>query len=92
MDAVLLDTDVFSYLLKRGDQRADPYRRHVRGKAVAISFVTVGELYFGAQKKGWGAAKVTELDALALRRDRTVRLGGLPGVCCDLYAQDRIWR
>lgn len=57
MDAVLLDTDVFSYLLKRNDPRADPYRRHVRGKTVAVSFVTVGELYSGAEKKGWGNAK-----------------------------------
>ena len=62
MDAVLLDTDVFSYLLKRGESRANPYRPHVRGKTVAISFVTVGELYLGAEKRGWGAAKRAELE------------------------------
>ena len=61
VDAVLLDTDVFSYLLKRGDARGDPYRRHVRDKRVAISFVTVGELFFGAEKKGWGEEKRTAL-------------------------------
>jgi hypothetical protein len=32
MDAVLLDTDVFSYLLKRGDPRAESYGPHVRNK------------------------------------------------------------
>ena len=62
MDAVLLDTDVFSYLLKRNDPRGDPYRPHILDKTVAISFITVGELYFGATKKGWGAAKLSELE------------------------------
>jgi len=53
MQAVLLDTDVFSYLMKTNDPRGDAYRPHVEGKTVAISFITVGELYFGAEKKKW---------------------------------------
>ena len=53
MDAVLLDTDVFSYLTKAGDPRGDVYRPHIKGKTVAVSFVTVGELYFGAEKRKW---------------------------------------
>jgi predicted nucleic acid-binding protein len=53
MDAVLLDTDVFSYLMKPKDTRAEVYRPHVTGKTVAISFITVGELYYGAEKKRW---------------------------------------
>jgi len=61
MDAVLLDTDVFSYLLK-DDARADPYRQHVRNRTVAVSFVTVGELLAGAEKKGWGRAKREQLE------------------------------
>ena len=36
MAAVLLDTDVFSYLLK-DDARADPYRPHVRGERLVRS-------------------------------------------------------
>ena len=44
-DAVLLDTDVFSYLNKPGDTRAALYRPHITGKTIALSFVTVGELY-----------------------------------------------
>lgn len=63
MDAVLLDTDVFSYLLKRVDARGDPYRQHVRDKTVAVSFITVGELLSGAEKRGWGHAKVQQLEA-----------------------------
>ncbi len=62
MDAVLLDTDVFSYLLKRGDARGEPYKPHVRNKTIAISFVTVGELLYGAEKKGWGEPKRAELE------------------------------
>jgi tRNA(fMet)-specific endonuclease VapC len=54
MDAVLLDTDVFSYLTRTHDTRGDAYRPHVAGKTVAISFITVGEIYFGAEKKKWG--------------------------------------
>jgi predicted nucleic acid-binding protein len=55
MDAVLLDTDVFSYLTRNGDARGDAYRPHIRGKTVAISFITVGEVYFGAEKRKWGS-------------------------------------
>jgi predicted nucleic acid-binding protein len=53
MDAVLLDTDVFSYLMKPKDTRGDVYRPHVKGKTVAVSFITVGELFYGAEKKKW---------------------------------------
>jgi tRNA(fMet)-specific endonuclease VapC len=55
MDAVLLDTDVFSFLAKTRDTRGDAYRPYVEGKTVAISFITVGEIYFGAGKKGWSS-------------------------------------
>ena len=61
-EAVLLDTDVFSYLMKRGDQRGEIYKPHVRGKLVAVSFVTVGELLFGAYKKNWGTSKIEDLN------------------------------
>ena len=61
MDAVLLDTDVFSYLMRPNDTRGDVYRSHVRGKAVAVSFVTVGELFYGAEKRKWSARNVSNL-------------------------------
>jgi tRNA(fMet)-specific endonuclease VapC len=62
MDAVLLDTDVFSYLLRAGDRRGDPYRTHVRGKTIAVSFITVGELYYGAKKRSWNAKTIASLE------------------------------
>jgi predicted nucleic acid-binding protein len=83
MNAVLLDTDVFSYLLKAGDPRADPYRRHVRGKTVAISFVTVGELYSGAEKRNWSAAKRSELNT----RLRSVVIVPFDLEVCRAYAR-----
>jgi tRNA(fMet)-specific endonuclease VapC len=62
MDAVLLDTDVFSYLLRAGDPRGEPYRKHVQGKTIAVSFITVGELHYGAAKKGWSAKTIATLE------------------------------
>lgn len=62
MDAVLLDTDVFSYLSKEGDTRAELYRPHVKGKTIALSFVTVGELYVWTVRKKWGAKRIAALE------------------------------
>lgn len=62
MDAVLLDTDVFSYLIRPGDRRGDAYRRHVLNKTIAISFITVGELYFGSIKKGFTGKTLANLE------------------------------
>lgn len=83
MDAVLLDTDVFSYLLKSNDRRGDAYRPHVRGKTVAISFVTVGELYYGAEKRGWGEAKRSALET----RLRSVVIVPFDLQVCQAYAK-----
>jgi tRNA(fMet)-specific endonuclease VapC len=55
-----VDTDVFSYSLK-GDTRAEVYKKHLQGKLVALSFVTVGELQFWAIKRKWGARRLAEL-------------------------------
>jgi predicted nucleic acid-binding protein len=62
MDAVLLDTDVFSYLIKQGDSRGDFYRPHVKGKTIALSFITVGELYYWTEKRKWSPRKIADLE------------------------------
>jgi tRNA(fMet)-specific endonuclease VapC len=59
-EAVLVDTDVFSYLMN-GSRYATLYKPHVEGKLIAVSFITVGELYFGAKRKNWGDAKIADL-------------------------------
>lgn len=61
VNAVVLDTDVFSYLLKAGDKKGDLYKPHVQGKTIAVTFVTVGELFYGADKKKWGKKKLALL-------------------------------
>ncbi len=62
---IILDTNIVSYLMK-GGKEAQAYLPHVQGKLLAISFVTVGEMYFGAEKKNWGETKCSQLEA-ALR-------------------------
>lgn len=52
---ILVDTDVFSYLY-RGDTRAEFFRPYLRNKTLAVSFMTVAELYFGAYKRNWESA------------------------------------
>ena len=58
---VLLDTNVVSYLMK-GGRFADAYARHVQGRLLAITFITVGEFYFGAEKANWDKTKRRQLD------------------------------
>jgi len=62
MDAVLLDTDVFSFLIKERDTRADLYRPHIARKTIALSFISVGELYVWTVKKRWGQRRIAELE------------------------------
>lgn len=63
--ALLVDTDVFSYLWQ-GRLEAEAFRPVVEGTTLALSFTTVGELWYGAAKCGWGERRRGELQA-ALR-------------------------
>ena len=85
MDAVVLDTDVFSYINKPTDPRGEIYRKRVQGKLLAVSFVTVGELLFGAYKANWGTAK---LEALK-ERLRSVVIVPYDLAICQTYADLR---
>jgi predicted nucleic acid-binding protein len=58
---LLVDTNIVSYVMK-GHALAKPYLPHLQGKLLAISFITVGELYFGAENANWGEAKRLQLD------------------------------
>lgn len=66
IETLLLDTDVTSFLLKR-DSRADKYRPIVEGKRLALSFMSVAQLYKWAIKRNWGAKRGKQLEA-ALQR------------------------
>jgi tRNA(fMet)-specific endonuclease VapC len=47
----------------RGDSLAEKYIPHVQGRLLSISFITVGELYFGAEKANWGDPRRKKLEA-----------------------------
>jgi tRNA(fMet)-specific endonuclease VapC len=53
---VVLDTNIVSYLMK-GHDFAKLYRAHLEGCLLALSFMTVAELYEGAFRASWGPKK-----------------------------------
>jgi tRNA(fMet)-specific endonuclease VapC len=62
MDAVLLDTDVFSFLSKHRDSRGELYRPYVKGKTIALSFISVGELYVWTIRRKWSPSRIAALE------------------------------
>ena len=58
---IIADTNVVSYLMK-GTDIGQRYRRHLAGKVVGIVFVTVAEMYYGAEKNGWGEKRRQQLE------------------------------
>lgn len=58
---VILDTNVVSYLMK-GGALGKAYLPHVQEKLLAIAFITVGEMYYGAEKANWGEKSRNELE------------------------------
>jgi tRNA(fMet)-specific endonuclease VapC len=61
MDVVLLDTNIVSFVLK-GDSRAMLYAPHLQGHRLAISFMTVAELFQWAAIRNWGAHRMDQLE------------------------------
>lgn len=58
---LLIDTNIVSYMM-RGKAEAQAYAKHLQGNLLAISFVTVGELFYGAEKANWGDQKRLKLE------------------------------
>ena len=58
---IVIDTNIVSYIM-RGGPLAVVYSQHLQGKLVSISFITVGELYFGAEKAKWGEKRRNQLE------------------------------
>lgn len=61
MNAAIVDTDVVSMLFK-GDTRALAYRRHITGRLLGISFMTLAELERWPLDRGWGPRRKLELE------------------------------
>jgi tRNA(fMet)-specific endonuclease VapC len=64
-ETVLLDTDVASFLFKKS-RFAKPFRPLLRGKRLAIAFVSVAELFKWTLKRRWKSENVVKLET-ALR-------------------------
>jgi len=60
MNAAIVDTDVVSMLFK-GDSRALEYRRHISGRLLGISFMTLAELERWSLERGWGVQRRLDL-------------------------------
>ncbi|WP_322823182.1 PIN domain-containing protein [Chloroflexus sp.] len=63
-DYLLLDTNIVSYIMK-GNSEAERYKEHLSGKRLAISFITVGELWAGAANASWGQKSETSFVKLS---------------------------
>jgi tRNA(fMet)-specific endonuclease VapC len=59
----LMDTDIASFMLK-GHSLAARYRHHLQGHQLAVSFMTVAELYEWGFHARWGKARFARLETL----------------------------
>lgn len=57
---VLLDTGVCSYILNY-HTKGEPFKASMEGMTRAVSFMTVGQMYFGAYRRRWGDRRMTHL-------------------------------
>jgi len=61
LSKVIVDTNIVSYIM-RGSREAMIYSPFMDGKILSVSFITVGELYFWAEKRDWGEKKRLRLE------------------------------
>jgi predicted nucleic acid-binding protein len=61
VNAVVVDTDVVSYLFKQ-DSRALLYQPHLQNRLVVISFMTVAELDRWVIERNWGAERRKKME------------------------------
>ena len=88
MSVILLDTNVVSFLFK-GDSRANLYTVHLQGQQLAVSFMTVAELYQWAAVRQWGTSRLTRLEQ-SLREYYIILAFDL--VLCQLWGEIRAER
>lgn len=67
MATIMIDTDVYSFIYSTNPTRGAPYRPHLQGQILALSFITVGEQYAGYRKKinkgEWPESSIDKLEA-----------------------------
>jgi len=64
---VMIDTDVYSYVTSSNPKRGEPYKPHLLGHNIALSFISVGEQYAGYRKKiskgDWKESQMENLES-----------------------------
>jgi predicted nucleic acid-binding protein len=63
MSLILLDTNIISFLLK-GDSRADLYVLHLQDQQLALSFMTLAELYQWTAVRQWSDRRISQLEKI----------------------------
>jgi tRNA(fMet)-specific endonuclease VapC len=61
MSVILLDTDVVSFIIK-GHSLSKKYVPILQGNQLALSFMTVAELFQWAAMRNWGKPRITSLE------------------------------
>lgn len=65
MSIILIDTDIASFIFK-GSTYADPYLPLLQGHQLALSFMTVAELFQWAIMRQWGDLRLAQLEEYLL--------------------------
>jgi len=84
MNALLVDTDVVSFLFKR-DTRAELYRPHLQNTLPLVSFMTIAELEQWALIRNWGERRKQRLEAHLTR----YTLVPFDRALCQMWAEVR---
>ncbi|MEO1396749.1 MAG: type II toxin-antitoxin system VapC family toxin [Cyanobacteria bacterium J06634_5] len=61
MSLILIDTDIAAFVFK-GSEFAKPYTPVLQGYDLALSFMTIAELFQWAFQNQWGNQRVTQLE------------------------------
>ncbi|MGB3695481.1 MAG: type II toxin-antitoxin system VapC family toxin [Spirulinaceae cyanobacterium] len=61
MSLILIDTDIASFIFK-GSNYADPYLPILNGQELALSFMSVAELFQWAILRNWGERRLEQLE------------------------------
>jgi tRNA(fMet)-specific endonuclease VapC len=85
MRAVIVDTDVVSFIFK-GDTRAELYEPHLSGALASISFMTMAELEQWVLRRNWGARRHAELLRFLKQRFTVIDSSG---ALCRKWAEVR---
>jgi predicted nucleic acid-binding protein len=66
-DRLVIDTDVASFLFNQDPARAPRYQAITNGRTLYLPFVSVSEMLFGAEIRGWGPARRARLQGFFQR-------------------------